>query len=527
MKRITLSLGALLALLIIAGVVWLARDGNGVSEKARQLQDVPTDQESQIISAKEMLPPYINLYGMPIASRLSDQTTYHLATTLPPSPGKLTVYEQSGDHSLGYEEARHWAALMGFSGGGYQEAVKRDDTTWSSPPFYLFFDGARGLSVSETGFSYSDEAVLYGEDPGALPVDEAIAMAEAFLRENGLLDVAYEAVASNGHQVAFRSAIAGRTLIYPQFEVWLDSSGRVVWVNHTPLGPSTAVADYPLRTAAEAWQIILSSDIDHVRSSFNLYPALDSAPPGPPAKQPSVPWFRTFVDGERVAFYSSLSGVYVPVLDGELPRIGVGFDALVEAPAEQLWALAEEWGKTLYLQGIYHQRRDGAALELVAWQPVEEPLFDFHTGTVRREGDLTILFSDEGESFVLVNAPADLPDGARIAAHSWRHPDGESDASFNWDRLALLEAILPRDAPGPEALPVNPEPIRQVTIHDVALVYHLVMLPETNAGLMPTLAVPLWRFKGETDTNEIIEIYVRAVTDEFIQDEDTFWNDLR
>jgi hypothetical protein len=76
-----------------------------------------------------------------------------------------------------------------------------------------------------------------------------------------------------------------------------------------------------------------------------------------------------------------------------------------------------------------------------------------------------------------------------------------------------------------ELLPVEPWPgdeygIREVTITQVDLLYSVnFVYNEENYSEPPLIIVqPVWRFTGTTDTNEIVEIFVQAVADEYIQE---------
>ena len=62
---------------------------------------------------------------------------------------------------------------------------------------------------------------------------------------------------------------------------------------------------------------------------------------------------------------------------------------------------------------------------------------------------------------------------------------------------------------------LEPYQIGQVEITVADLIYAYVPFAEEGQTELRILLQPAWRFKGTTDTNEIIEFVVQAVADEF------------
>jgi hypothetical protein len=538
MKRLTFALGAIMALLIIGYAAWFAwadaREPQIVAEEPA-LRPLPglssagdmaagrgaggdgVDVMSEVAGEAGIL-PMPDMWWDPLA-----EAEYQLATGLPPSPADVPVYEQSGGYHFTQEDARRFAALFGFGGGAYQEQYTFEDPAWTPPPVYHFFDGTRQLTVTDAHLYYFDHGLVsyFEAGPDLLPNAEAVAIAERFLREKGLLDFSYEAVSFYGNEVEFRRVLDGRTVLLPEFQVSVHNSGHVWAVSHTPLSGLAAVGNYPIRTAEEAWQTVVNEGIDYRRSFFSLYPDPDHAVPEPPpsrgeAEETYRYWERTYRDGETVTLYS-YAMVFVPLAESDTPRVQVD-RYLLEGPATELWAMARETQRPWYLEAIYRERPDGARLELVTWRPATEPEYAYHEGTVRREGGRTLLLSDEGERLLLPNAPADLPEGARVYVHGWPGGEGDGNGLFNWSGMGLLvkeEAIWLDPLPGDAFEPTS---IRRVTIHEITMLYSVAPIFENFHEPPRHVVQPVWRFKGETDTNEIIEIYVQAVTDEFIQE---------
>jgi hypothetical protein len=591
MKRITLSLGALLALLIIAYVVWFARGGNGEAPAIAEqgsldyslVSDSPLNgEEPQIVAEQEALAPLPALHMSPSSGLLQrpfEETSYYLPNLLPAGATEMPVYQTSDDFQFSLEDANRFATLFGFKDGAYQERTLIDYPDRTTP--YDFFEGSRQLSVFKKMLFYRDHALSDNGEASIVPVAQRVALAETFLHEKGLLDFPYEALWLFGSNVVeFWPVRNGHTVIWPLFQVSVHDSGQIISVGHMPLNQFTAVANYPARSAEEAWQKIISRGIE--QSHFSLNPSPDFLVTQPVAYQENpetVPlrWQRTFSEGETVMLYARPK-VFVPLSAAELPRITVDH-YLLEAPATQLWAIAERPGQPLYLKGIYRDRPGGAVLELVewhetavvdypayipdthanldnySWQIFENAIYTLYQGAIRREEDQAFLIRDADERLLLPDAPAELPDDSRVLVYGWSGSEDETGGPFNWHRILLLEGgpfwyiPLPRLIPSvvTESLsidgqtywrsslldggpPMEAVPIRQVTIQEIDLLYHVTpiligLAGPQGRGERSFIIQPLWRFKGETDTNEIIEIYVQAVTGEFIQDEDIFWND--
>jgi hypothetical protein len=540
MKRMTFALGALMALLMIGYVVlfaWPGAKGPEMVAEQPALRPLPalssasgmggglggdgTGTTREMATEDAHLLPAPDMWWNPLG-----EAEFQLATAFPTTPAGMPVYEQPGGYLFSRADADHFAGLFGFGGSAYEEKYQVEDPSWTPPTIFHYFDGTRQLAVADAHFFYYDRALTYEGDVVLLPAGQAVAIAEAYLRERGLLDFTYEAVLTYGNEVEIRRVLNGHTVLFPEFQVSVHSSGQVQSVSHTPLSRLAAVGEYPLRAVEEAWQTILSEGVDYRRSFFSLYPGPDYVMPEMPFDRGDGDalyryWERTYRDGETVTLYA-YAMVFVPLSEGALPRVQVE-RYLLEGPAAELWAIAEQSGKQLYVEGIYRQRNGETVLELVTWQVAENVDYTFREGTVRREGGRTLLMSDTGERLLLPDAPADLPDGARIYAHGW-FTGGEEGSSqfFNWSGMGLLvtEEELehnPMPVPAPDGF--EPERIRLVTIHEISMLYSVAPIFDSFTEPPRYVVQPIWRFKGETNTREIIEIYVQAVTDAFIQEQ--------
>jgi hypothetical protein len=287
-------------------------------------------------------------------------------------------------------------------------------------------------------------------------------------------------------------------------------------VSYTPLSRMLPLGDYPLQPAEAAWQQFLSEGFDFQHSFFNVYPGPDSvAAAGPVSEEPYHFWERGYDDGDTIVMYPYPT-VFQPVSGDETPRIRVE-RYLLEGPAEQLQAMAEYAGRQIYLTGTVRQTDAGPAVELSEWRPVEENYeYVYREGTIRREGEQALLVTTDGETVVIPDAPADLSDGERVSVSGWSIEPGEgAQPLFNWQSIGLIveETVMPEPM---EPLEVEPYLIGQVTIEQVDLIYTVTTVFDEDNSNGRFLVQPVWRFKGSADTNEIVEIFVQAVDNDFV-----------
>jgi hypothetical protein len=127
---------------------------------------------------------------------------------------------------------------------------------------------------------------------------------------------------------------------------------------------------------------------------------------------------------------------------------------------------------------------------------------------------------EEGETFYIPSAPVELQDGERIYVSGLlmdETVDGRRLVEWTGLGRAPEEEMMHE-----EWIPVEPPEdsiIRQVNITRADLVYNISYIFEER-NQAPTLVVqPVWRFSGTTNTNELVEIFVQAVLDQFIEQE--------
>ncbi|MCI0396869.1 MAG: hypothetical protein L0322_18280, partial [Chloroflexi bacterium] len=540
MKRILFALGATLALFVIAYFAWSTWQSGptvepGVISNARPTAGPTTEIPATTVPVATpdaaTLPAVPSLAG---ASGLSggvggggegtagstlvftnplSGTQYTLNTTLPVEPASAVVYDASNPQRFTQKDAVRLAGLFGLTGPVYTEKFYQEPgSEWTPPIVYQLFDGSRQLAVGDMYFFYYDGAGLPNGVVDPLPFAQSGPIAEAFLQERGLLDFPYQMLSQNGFDVEFRRVVDGRPAIFPEIQVSVNAAGIVWNVSSNPLRAQTALGNYPLRSAGEAWQLLQEQGADFQQVFFTTRPGPDFVLPEPPAGDDLYRyWQREYQDGQIVTL-CSYPIAYLPVNGDAAPRIIVE-QYLLAGPADQLQALSGYAGKQIYLTGTFRSTDAGKVIELGNWEPMENVVeYTFREGTIARDASQTLLVVSESESYIIPDAPADLNHGEQVYVSGWIDaPAGSTTPSlFNWQGMG----ILVEEPEQPEILPVDsfiPYQIGQVTIDQVDLVYAVIGTYDESTQTTQFILSPAWRFKGTTDTNELIDIYVQAI----------------
>ncbi len=462
---------------------------------------------------------------MPIWDPLGD-TTFDMAATLPTEPTALTVYAQPGQNVLTVEDAPRLAALFGMSGPVYTDTTPPDlPPEVVLTPVYFVFDGPRTLSVRTDGFYYFDQSAAPQFYAESAPYEQSAPIAEAFLRDRGLLDFPYEMRPTpGGSDVEFRRLVDGRPVNMSEYFVSVNTNGQVMAVSGQPLNLLAPLGNYPLRTAEEAWQLVLADGVDYQTVSFITYPGPDWTPPEQePYTDPYADlyksWQREYADGDPITIYPYLT-VQVSV-DGQAPPRIQADQYLLLGSDDDLRAIAPYAYQQIRVSGTVRLTDTQMAIELADWEPINPDAFQFLPGlpgTIRRSGEQVEFVGDGGETFTLDQPPADIADGERVYLYGWRTIDADGQAGFSWQNMDRIVEIPPvTEAPIVEPGPFEPFTIGQVTIDRVDLIYVFTPVFAADGQSSQFIIQPAWRFSGPTNTQEIIEIFVQAVPAEYVQ----------
>ncbi|GAB4162753.1 MAG: hypothetical protein Fur0021_37260 [Candidatus Promineifilaceae bacterium] len=550
MKRFVFTFGAVAALVVIAFFAWTAWRG-GQPNEPDVIANVPTTMAETPAPAEptvapveptvgpaeptinpELLPTLPSLAGASglgggfgggaedsskmIATDPLSGTQYVLNTTLPIEPITAVVYDTANQATFTLDDVARLASLFGLSGTIYTETYYQEPgNEWTPSPVYQIFDGPRQLAVGDIYFSYMDNSGLVNGSADPMPFAQAGPIAEAYLRERGLLEFPYQMVSQNGYDIEIRRLVDGHVAIFPEIQVSVNSSGLVWAVFSNPMSSLSPLGNYPLRSAAEAWQFMQEHGVDFQSVFYNTYPGPDFVqPPMPVDAQDYRYWQRQYVDGQTVTMYP-YPMVFLPVNGDAAPRIVID-QYLLTGPAEELQAIAAYVGRQIQVTGVVtgdvQQMGVYKVIELVSWQPLESLVeYTFREGVVSRSGEQVTLVVSETESYIIPDAPADLNDGERIYVSGWI----DAPNVFNWQGMGIVTT----EPASSEMMPVDSflfQSIGQVTINQVELVYAVVSVYDEATQTSRFLFSPAWRFQGTTDRQEMIDIYVQAVPDTLV-----------
>ena len=456
------------------------------------------------------------------------KTNFVLNTTLPEGETAVTVYHQPGNKLLTLEDAVRLAELFGMPTTLYQDQYQpytdENGTVWTPPPVYQTFDGLRNLAVREDGWYYYDQnaAPNYNYEP--MPVDQAKPIAEAFLRDRGLLNFEYEVVAPWGSDLEFHRILDGRIVNYPEYMVSVNNNGQILSVAYNPLSNLSAIGNYPIQSAQAAWELLTSGEIDYNRITFFTTPGSNYVYPTPvpvPGVDDSLykSWQNLPQNGGTVTIFPYPS-VMTAVNNDAPPRIMVDQYRLIASDAD-LQAIAPYVGQQIRIVGTVNDMETTPTLTLQSWEPIVNNSYEYIwlEGSISRSGDTVTFNSTDGQSFILPNPPADLADGERVYFNGWRglNENGET-VILGWQSLDRIVDVPPVTIDEPIIdMPYVEYKIGQATISSVDLIYIFSPVYDPETTETQFYLQPAWRFQGETDTNELISLFVQAVDPALIQ----------
>lgn len=466
-----------------------------------------------------------DLMPLPFFENRLEGATFNLNTAVPGLPDATTVWQQTS-MELTEERMRQLANSFGFSGPAYSDPwydtfVQDNPGMWPGPRTYYFFDGPRTLSFYGTNLSYFDNSAL-PETNGwmPLPFEQARPIAEAFLNEHGLLDFDYEIVQNQygGQEVAIHRLINGILTAYPEITVTVSPDNKVMSVYVQPFSAFTSVGNYPIISAEEAWALAQGTpDYQRIFQSVYADPATYDEPfvEGPAGDYRY--WPRTYQNGEEITLY--FYPIVYQAVDGSDPIIKANEFAIIANSAD-LQTIADNLNQNIRLIGVvqgdgsYDQSIRVSSVEVIgqdqAWQSRE--------GTIRRADGQTYLDTVEGETLIIPNAPADLPDGEHVYVNGPAIEAGEPNGSFVWTGIDRVVAVVDEPIMIDEPVFPTPVPVNQVNIDKVELIYNYSYSPPAEDSSPGATWMQLaWRFTGRTDTNEIVELMVQAVSPEYLE----------
>ena len=402
-------------------------------------------------------------------------------------------------------------------------------------PTYIAFDGTRTLRMDSWAINYGDDAASVNvdyENPQPHPNEGAIA--EAFLQERGQLDFAYVMEERESYDVFFYNDVNGRHANEPEIVVSVNNRGEIMYVfDNAPTGWDD-LGVYPLVPAEQAWQKVLGgvfeNNIQYWMTPANLGEPIAIEDPG--FVDEYQYWPRPYTVGNEIHLYE-WPQVYRPV-DGGTPLLKVRQYTLAPDDAT-LNAIADARDQQIHLWGTLNADN---TITIAGWEALNtyEPIFQ--QGIVRREGDQLIFFGNEGDNYILPDAPADIADELEVTVFAYGIRDvGLAYPMLDWESIDKyieypepgIDEPLPQDGRLVESsIPTEPfVPFRygEVVFDAVSLDYAITYLwPDVPEGeelfrrASPTIVMqPAWAFTGTADNGDKITLFVQAVDEAYLQ----------
>ena len=320
-------------------------------------------------------------------------TTLFLQGALPDTPAEANVFLLQPDQHATLDEAVALAGRFGIQGEVYRSAGELPGTT-----DYVITDGKQWMSIrSDHYFSY------YADYPNSqvrsgveINATEAAANIDAFLKAHGF-NFKYKIDSTDMWGKYYIMPLTPDGFAVHQEDlrpsglmITLDDSGLVASVQAN-LVDYQPVGTYPIRTAQEAWKILLDSGIQAGKLEWS------SSPSGP-----SREWLRTYPLNQTETIYSYVSSL--PSSEaGKAPLIMVGLytasgnvTGLDQLPAN---SFVEATGQFVEDGGITKFKVD-------SWKvtPLTE---DGIEGTLKLVNGQVTLSAQEGD-FQLTDIPSDM-----------------------------------------------------------------------------------------------------------------------
>ena len=377
-----------------------------------------------------------------------------LSGSLPANLQEMPVYEQRSGEQMTAELAKQAAARLGIQGEVYTAPSEAQGET-----IYHVTDGKQEVWFMQgtTHFTYvADIQNSMINRPSTLPLAERAKAAEAFLKQHGLLDFEYrlDETLSQGSRVVFDRLLNGAPLLEtdsynPHISAEVDGDGKVALVFYG-LNSMPALGNYPIRSAQDAWRIVLGDPNDK-RVQYSVSDPLTAQP----AQQPS--WTRSYKDGARVdmTFYLNVLPAAQPgaqpwvslngfTLLGDLNGLITANSGEQELSPQQKQMIASGevsdkqaigWSRFFHVWGALITENNGArVLRLDGWERSLMPDDTFFGDFIEQNGT-RLFISEDGKKWTLQDVPADVPLNERMSVRGVRVQD--QPGLFNWSEMQV------------------------------------------------------------------------------------------
>jgi hypothetical protein len=456
---------AALAILLMLGFSWVFRTllpstapGTGPTDNVLLTPSHPTIAEtSQATETRNPGQP------TPTAAAEANITTYslpmfpgvkfELKAELPEAPDQVNIYQQKPWPMLTPESALQLARQLGVDGQLYKAPF--------GPPVatsYLVSDGYAKVAVQQampwfTYYSTSGDNVSISN---SLPPEQALAIGEEFLKSHGLAIFEYqpETVAESPGEVQFVQTLDGIPVLYSHYDaskvrVQMVDTGQVTEVDSN-LGNFVTLGSYPILTAQEAWEKVLSPETASGLESSEI-----SKIPGS-----RLTWQRAYPLNTTVELFGYAQSY--PAVNPNLPPL-VFFKDYPTGGNTQGLAVAAENNRFLQAWGQFNEDNQGRRrFDLDGWQASRFPEQGLE-GTIERQDGRSYLVTID-QRLLLPEAPDDLPTDKIISATGVILSEPEPTLEWSILHLGPLggggggggSAFLELNLEGPRVTPVEP-----------------------------------------------------------------------
>jgi len=406
--------------------------------------------------------PLLTFFGssaqaQPEAGGIFGKAQLTLSQNLPTGPKTVTIYEQIAGPSITPALAKAQAARLGIQGQVYQSPSEAGGV------MYHVTDGLQEVWFMQDAahFSYvADNNSMIGR-PSNLPLEKRVQAAEAFLKKAGLLDFDYRVndPLSQGRRVVFDRLFNGVPLLQtdnynPYISVDVNDLGKVD-IAMVGLNSMRPVGDYPIRSAEDAWSIVLGDPNDK-RVQYTVTDPAVSMP------QIQASWNRNYLDGKvDITFYPNVLPSAEPggqpwvtlgpfTLRGDLSSLLDAYNGQQELSTEQKQMIASGavsekqaigWSRFLHVWGQATTEENGVRyLQVEGWERSPMP-DDYFFGILVEENGTRLFSAEDGQKWSLAELPADVPLGVRISVRGVRVKD--QPGVFDWSLIQVEPAAEP------------------------------------------------------------------------------------
>ena len=389
-----------------------------------------------------------------------------LTTAFPDAPTEAVVYEQAVEEVTSPEQAKAFAGQLGIHGEVYQTPYEGGGYN------YVVSDGIQQVTIinTTTYFVYTADfgsGVTSSIEP--LPLAERASIAETFLKDHGMLDFDYRVneTLSRDNRVIFTRILDDLPLLEnnaysPFIEVRLDSAGKITWLIYS-LNKINPIGNYPLRSAQEAWNIVLEDPNDK-RVQYNIISPEQSYRTAMPA------WQRTYPMDQRVDLYSYLTRYESAdangedwvtadgfTLEGDLAGLISAYESPPDLTAEQQEMIsagivsqkhAYGWTRFFHIWGQPRQDENGARhLTVEGWEvsPMpDETIFGEFRGSTQQ----AVFIDEDNQQWDIPDLPDGIPQDVYMMVRGVRVIDQPNH--FIWSILQVepVETISPQGSGG-------------------------------------------------------------------------------